>query len=155
MAAKRRRPARLSPFYGWFVGRGLDPSLQLGGYVRLHGRIWNPPLRETINFAITQGCTGRRGEQCSPVRYGGNVRFSGRAMLAPTVYIWFRLPLRGAPPLGGEGWLGCNPWHEGHPSVTCGDSSPQGEPHSTPTEFILAPQGRRDWSVYGHVGLYP
>ena len=51
------------------------------------------------------------------------------------------LPLRGAPPLGGEGWLGCNPWHEGHPSVTCGDSSPQGEPHSTPTEFILAPEG--------------
>ena len=29
----------------WFVGRGLDPSLQICGYVNLPGRIWNPPLR--------------------------------------------------------------------------------------------------------------
>ena len=28
-----------------------------------------------------------------------------------------------------------------HPSVTCGDSSPQGEPLTRPIEFILAPEG--------------
>ena len=28
----------------------------------------------------------------------------------------------------GEGWLGCYLHLEGHPSVTFGDSSPQGEP---------------------------
>ena len=52
---------------GWrlcrFVGRGLDPSLRFNGYERLHGRIWNPPLRENINFAMTQNCTGRRGRR--------------------------------------------------------------------------------------------
>ena len=35
-----------------------------------------------------------------------------------------RLPLRGAPAIAGEGWLGCDPCPEGHPSVTFGDSSP-------------------------------
>ena len=36
----------LHPFIKSTVGRGLDPSLRFGGYVRLHGRIWNPPLRK-------------------------------------------------------------------------------------------------------------
>ena len=37
--------APLHPFIKSTVGRGLDPSLRFGGYVRLRGRIWNPPLR--------------------------------------------------------------------------------------------------------------
>ena len=40
LAAKRRRPARLLPFYGWFVGRGLDPP---------------------CNWVVAQGCTGGYG----------------------------------------------------------------------------------------------
>ena len=35
----------LDGIYAWSVGRGLDPSLRLGGCAWLHGRIWNPPLR--------------------------------------------------------------------------------------------------------------
>ena len=39
-----------------------------------------------------------------------------------------KAPLEGSSRAAGEGWLGCDscPW--GHPSVTFGDSSPQGEP---------------------------
>ena len=57
-----RRPARLLPFYGRSVGRGLDPSLQY------------------------QWARERRGEQCSPVQFSGSARFCGRAMLAPTAH---------------------------------------------------------------------
>ena len=38
--------------------------------------------------------------------------------------------------------MGCKPWHEGHPSVNFGDSSPQGEPPSTPVEFIRPRRGQ-------------
>ena len=51
------------------------------------------------------------------MEFYGNARLHG---LAPT-RVW--LPLRGAPPLGGKGWLGCKPWHEGHPSVNFGDTA--------------------------------
>ena len=80
---------------------------------------------------------GRRGEQCSPGEFGGSARPRGRAMLAPT-RVW--LPLRGAPV--GRRMRG-GPWSTtstpDRPSVTFGDSSPLGEPPSTP--IILAPEG--------------
>ena len=34
-----------------------------------------------------------------------------------------RLPFEGSSRAAGEGWLGGNPWPEGHPSVTFGDTA--------------------------------
>ena len=73
-----RRPARLLPFYGRSVGRGLDPSWQLRGCARLPGRIWNPPLRENINFAIRQNCTGRRGRR--PLQINRKIAIKARCL---------------------------------------------------------------------------
>ena len=50
------------------------------------------------------------------------------------------LPLRGAPPLGGEGWPQGHEPPPSHPSVTYGDSSPQGEPLVTVGASIARPQ---------------
>ena len=89
---------------------------------------------------------GRRGEQCSPVQFSGNTSPRERAMLAPTATVWLRshhwLPLRGAPLLGGEGWARELEPPPSHPSVTFGDSSPQGEPSSTPIESFWPRRGQ-------------
>ena len=50
-------------------------------------------------------------------------------------------PLEGSSRAAGEGWPGGQKSAPNHPSVTCGDSSPQGEPLTRPIEFILAPEG--------------
>ena len=63
----------------------------------------------------------------------------GRAMLAPTETKGS--PSRGAPAAAGEGCPGGQISAPNHPSVTFGDSSPQGEPSSTAIEFISAPEG--------------
>ena len=47
---------------------------------RCFGGGQGPSLRD-------QPAKGRRGEQCSPVRFSGHARFCGRAMLAPTATI--------------------------------------------------------------------
>ena len=110
--------------YNWFVGRGLDPSfailwlgkiargvgdaapytrnlfeqqtIKIAVIARLLGGVKTPPYDTILyrgvgahsvrpgNLATTRDPTG---EQCSPLQGG-----------------W--LPLRGAPPVGGEGWLG-------------------------------------------------
>ena len=72
------------------------------------------------------------GEQCSP----------------PTATVWLRshhwLPLRGAPPLGGEGWARELEPPPSHPSVTFGDSSPQGEPRGVKDAApYMQPHGSR------------
>ena len=61
-----------------------------------------------------------------------------------------RLPLRGAPPVGGEGWPQDRNTPPSHPSVTYGDSSPQGEPFSTSIRF--GPGGVRSTTSLGFLG---
>ena len=106
---------------GWhlyrFVG-GLDPSGRLGSYAWLYGRIWNPPLRGNINFAITQGCPGRRrlaahNERRHPAelaRSCGSMPQWGIDRCAPPQ----RRPLQATP-------IGCNcckvPWRGQDPSL--------------------------------------
>ena len=77
------------------------------------GRIWNPPLRQQKDLAP-------EGSKRVAIEDGS--------------------PSRGAPPLGGEGWPQGHEPPPNHPSVTFGDSFPQGKPLVTVGASIARPQ---------------
>ena len=126
------RPARVLPLYAPFVERDLGLSGRFWCCARLHGASGTPPptneqtdcdyckvfWRGQVSSLQYQWQKERRGEQCSPVQFSGNV---GPRVLAPTATVHW-LPSRGAPTdrrvRGGPTGMGILPATPQSPSVT-------------------------------------